>query len=99
VELLGGSSPIYLLRKAAGSAPFEEAPVRRSYQRHWTPVHIDVVVADVEAAAQGATAAGASQEGDIVNAAWGRMALMADPFGNGFCLLEFRGRGYDAIAT
>ena len=25
-------------------------------------------------------------------------ALMADPFGNGFCLLPFTGRGYDEIA-
>jgi len=25
-------------------------------------------------------------------------SLLADPFGNGFCLLEFVGRGYDAIA-
>jgi hypothetical protein len=24
--------------------------------------------------------------------------MLADPFGNGFCLLEFRGRGYDEIA-
>jgi hypothetical protein len=27
-----------------------------------------------------------------------RLALLADPFGNGFCLLQFTGRGYDAIA-
>jgi hypothetical protein len=24
---------------------------------------------------------------------------MADPFGHGFCLIEFRGRGYDEIAA
>jgi hypothetical protein len=24
---------------------------------------------------------------------------MADPFGNGFCLIEFLGRGYDEIAS
>jgi hypothetical protein len=30
--------------------------------------------------------------------AWGRIALLADPFGNGFCLLQFTGRGYDEIA-
>jgi lactoylglutathione lyase len=99
IELLGASSPVYLLHKEAGSSPFREAPVRRVYDRHWTPVHFDVVVADVEAAAKRAAAAGALREGDIVDAAWGRMALMTDPFGNGFCLLEFRGRGYDEIAT
>ncbi len=26
-----------------------------------------------------------------------RLAILADPFGNGFCLLEFRGRGYDEL--
>jgi len=32
-------------------------------------------------------------------ASWPRhIALMADPFGHGFCLIEFRGRGYDEIA-
>ena len=29
--------------------------------------------------------------------AYGRLALLADPFGNGFCLLQFTGRGYDAL--
>jgi len=24
--------------------------------------------------------------------------LLADPFGNGFCLIQFTGRGYDEIA-
>jgi hypothetical protein len=24
--------------------------------------------------------------------------MFSDPFGNGFCLIEFTGRGYDAIA-
>ena len=28
----------------------------------------------------------------------GRIAMFADPFGNGFCLIEFTGRGYDEIA-
>jgi catechol 2,3-dioxygenase-like lactoylglutathione lyase family enzyme len=29
----------------------------------------------------------------------GRLALLADPFGNGFCLLEFTGGGYDEITV
>jgi predicted enzyme related to lactoylglutathione lyase len=28
---------------------------------------------------------------------WGRLALMSDPFGNGFCLLQLQGAGYDAL--
>ena len=30
---------------------------------------------------------------------WGKLALMADPFGHGFCLVQFLNRGYDEIAT
>jgi hypothetical protein len=29
---------------------------------------------------------------------WGRLALMADPFGNGYCFVQFLGGGYDEIA-
>jgi predicted enzyme related to lactoylglutathione lyase len=98
VELLGASSPIYLLRKAAGSAPFVDAPPR-SYARHWSPVHLDFVVDDIDAAVARAVAAGATQESPISEHAYGRLALFADPYGNGFCLLQFTGAGYDAIVT
>jgi len=98
VELLGGPAPIYLLRKASGKRAFPGAEIRRDYARHWTPVHLDWVVADVEAALVRALAAGAKQESDIATHAWGRIVLMADPFGHGFCLLQFLGRGYDEIA-
>jgi predicted enzyme related to lactoylglutathione lyase len=97
VELVGANVPIYLLLKEARSQPFRAAPATRAYSRHWTPVHLDFVVEDVEAAAQQAERAGATREGPITDHAWGRMALMADPFGHGFCLLQFKGRGYDEL--
>jgi hypothetical protein len=30
---------------------------------------------------------------------WGKIAMLADPFGHGVCLIQFVGRGYDEIAT
>jgi predicted enzyme related to lactoylglutathione lyase len=99
VELLGASSAVYLLAREPGSTPFAGAKATRTYDRHWTPVHLDFVVADVEAAAARAEAAGAAREGEIVTHVWGRIAILSDPFGNGFCLLEFQGRGYDEITT
>ena len=99
VEMVGASSPVYLLRKAAGSAAGEAMPQTRDYGRHWTPVHLDFVVDDVEGALLRAEAAGAVREGDVRTARWGRIATLADPFGNGFCLIEFLNRGYDEIAT
>lgn len=99
IELLGAAVPIYLLVQSEGSAPFSGATELRRYRRHWTPVHLDFAVDDLEAAVARAEAAGACKERDISEHAWGRMALMSDPFGHGFCLLQFNERGYDAIAS
>lgn len=97
-ELLGASVPIYLLENVEGSSPFAGARSGRSYVRHWTPVHFDLVVSDLDAAGARAAAHGARSSGAPSEHPWGRMALFSDPFGNGFCLIEFRGRGYDEIA-
>lgn len=99
VELLGAEAPIYLLQKPAGSAPFAGASSERHYRRHWTPVHLDFAVEQLATAVQRAEAAGGTRTSDISEHVWGRMALFSDPFGNGFCLLEFNGQGYDAIAS
>ena len=101
VELLGLGAPMYLLATGAGSAPFPGAGERdaRRFARHWTPVHLDLAVEDLERALARAEAAGARREGEVVRRAWGQMAVLSDPFGNGFCLLQFQGAGYDAIAT
>jgi predicted enzyme related to lactoylglutathione lyase len=97
VELLGADAPIYLLRKDSNSAPFVGARRRRDYERHWTPVHLDFVVGELDEAVARATAAGARLEAAASEHAYGRLALLADPFGHGFCLLEFRGKGYDEL--
>lgn len=97
IELLGAEAPIYLLAKEAGSQG--AANDERDYRRHWMPIHFDVVVDDLEAALARALAAGAQQEGAIREANWGRIVQLADPFGHGWCLLQFLGRGYDEIAT
>ena len=61
-ELVGGSSPIYLLPKPAGSRASAAGNGKRDYRRHWTPVHLDFVVEDIEAAIASAVAVGASVE-------------------------------------
>lgn len=99
VELLGAGSPIWLLLNAVDKPPYEGASARRSYARHWTPVHLDFCVDSLEAAVQRAEHAGAVVERALSEHVWGRMALLSDPFGHGFCLLEFKGRGYDEITT
>lgn len=96
VELSGWPVRLYLLQKPEGS-PGAGADLRR-YERHWTPVHLDVVVDDVETALSRAVAAGARAETEIITAPYGRIVMLADPFGHGVCLIQFTGRGYDEIA-
>jgi predicted enzyme related to lactoylglutathione lyase len=97
-EMLGASSPIYLLVRPAGSPASASTSQRRTYERHWTPVHLDFVVEHIHAAVQKAQSAGAQLEKEVQTRKWGYLARMADPFGNGFCLIQFLGRGYDEIA-
>jgi predicted enzyme related to lactoylglutathione lyase len=97
VEMLGTSAPVYLLAKRTGSTPAPTVDTPRDYARHWTPVHLDFVVDDVEAAVARALAAGAVLERPLTTSAWGRLAVMADPFGHGFCFVQFLGRGYDEL--
>jgi predicted enzyme related to lactoylglutathione lyase len=95
VELLGWEAPVYLLTKNAGTVG-AGSDVRR-YERHWTPLHLDVVVDEVDAAVERAVAAGATLEAPARDAPYGRIAMLADPFGHGFCLLQFSEHGYDAL--
>ena len=96
--MLGSSAPIYLLAKAPNTLAARSSSQRRDYERHWTPVHLDFVVEDIEAAVKKAIAAGAKLEEPITTHKWGKLALMADPFGHGFCFVRFLGKGYDEIA-
>ncbi|WP_229457841.1 VOC family protein [Massilia glaciei] len=98
VELLGGPAPIYVLFKPQGSHAASTTAQTRNYARHWTPMHLDVVVDDIEAAVQTAVTAGAKLEQRPTTQPCGKLALLADPFGHGFCFVEFIGRGYDEIA-
>ena len=86
-ELTGWPSRLYLLEQPAGS--LGAAAERRRYERHWTPVHFDVVVDDLDAALVRAVAAGAVAETPIRAEVYGRIASLADPFGHGFCLIQF----------
>lgn len=95
VELLGWPAPVYLLTKQAGT--LGAGGDRRRYDRHWTPLHLDVVVDDVDAAVTRAVSASAILEAPARDVSYGRIAMLADPFGHGFCLLAFSAEGYDAL--
>lgn len=98
-ELVGASCVIYLLRNAEGSAAVSTLPLLREYARHWTPVHMDFVVDDVEQAAQRALDAGATRESDCVQWRGSRCITLSDPFGHGFCVIEFANDTYEEGAA
>ncbi len=97
-ELNGAQAPIYLLVKTAHTAATPSQESKRSYDRHWTPIHLDFVVPDIGVALAHALEAGAKQESAITEHAYGKLVLLSDPYGHGVCLLQFNARGYDAIA-
>jgi predicted enzyme related to lactoylglutathione lyase len=98
-ELSGAAVPLFLLRKPAGTLIGKGSTEVRNYRRHWTAVHLDFVVAALEPAIERAIGAGARAEGPVQAFQWGRQALMSDPFGNGFCLIQWLGSGYDAVTS
>ena len=90
-ELRGAGVRVDLLERAPGTdATPDDADDEsvRSYDRHWTPVHLDLEVDDVDAAVERAVAAGATLESGPTSFDGETIATCADPFGNGFCLIE-----------
>jgi len=98
-ELLGGSAPIHLSVKSAGTPSSRYGSGARDYGRHWTPVHLDFTVTDVADAVRRAQGAGARLEGEVETFPWGRMANLSDPFGHGLCLIQLVGRGYGEVIS
>jgi predicted enzyme related to lactoylglutathione lyase len=88
--LQAGNIELCLLEKPAGSVPSTHTRDVRRYERHWTPVHLDLRVDDLKVALATALAAGATQEQVFEVAGYPPAAFCSDPFGHGFCLIERR---------
>jgi predicted enzyme related to lactoylglutathione lyase len=78
VELDGANLPIFLLGDRPPIAELGGAQLQRSFARHWTPVHLDFIVADLGAAVARLTGLGATLDREIQRREYGRMANMAD---------------------
>ncbi len=71
-----------------GSHPSAKTAESRRYDRHWTPVHLDFHVDELNGMMARVRNAGGAVEQIFENPAHGSAASCADPFGHGFCLLE-----------
>jgi predicted enzyme related to lactoylglutathione lyase len=98
VELEGANLPIFLLGNRASVAELGDRRQTRNFGRHWTPVHLDFITPDVDATVARLLDLGATLDRPMQVREYGRMANMADPFGNGFDLIEFSGSGYDLVS-
>lgn len=98
-ELVGGSSVIYLLKKNSGSKCASAVVKGRQYSRHWTPVHLDFVVDNIEQAAARVIMAGAARETECIHWRGSKCITFSDPFGNGFCLIAFDNETYSDAST
>lgn len=78
---------IYLQEKETGTKPLTWSDVTRSYDRHWCPIHLDFLCGNVdEIVAKIVESGGLHEWGESGD--WGSIAYCADPFGNGFCLIN-----------
>src|SRR5688572_23464427 len=89
-EMAYGTATLCLLEKPTGTVATPGGD-KRELGRHWTPVHVDFVVDDIGAAVERALAAGAKRESACVEWRGSKCVTFSDPFGHGFCLIEFSG--------
>jgi predicted enzyme related to lactoylglutathione lyase len=87
VVLAVDNADLYLQEKKAGTKPLESSNVVRDYKRHWTPVHLDFLCENVDERVSKILELGGLHEGGE-SGDWGSIAYCADPFGNGFCLIN-----------
>jgi predicted enzyme related to lactoylglutathione lyase len=99
VELAGAQVPIHLLARPEPTFATGGHLLRKDFARHWTPIHLDFAVGDLDAAVERAVAAGATLERTVDERGLWCLAALADPFGHGFDLIELSERGYDVLAT
>ncbi|PCI74070.1 MAG: lactoylglutathione lyase [SAR86 cluster bacterium] len=81
------NSDIYLQEKEPRTKPLVSSSVVRSYERHWTPIHLDFLCDNVDELVTRILELGGSHEGGE-SGDWGSIAYCADPFGNGFCIIN-----------
>ena len=79
-QLRLGEQTFWLMKVAPGP----QGSVLRDYQRHWTPVHLDFHVDNIEEAIERALAAGGKLEGRQRQG----LANFSDPSGNGVDLVQ-----------
>ena len=73
--------------KRAGTKPSPNGTDARRYDRHWTPVHVDLHVHDFDGVLGKVRTEGGLIEMEFRQQGPRPAAFCSDPFGNGFCVI------------
>lgn len=76
--------------KPAGTKSSSVGEATRHYDRHWTPVHLDLHVRDFDAVLEKVRAEGGAVEVEFRDQGPKPVGFCSDPFGNGFCVIGER---------
>jgi len=79
-QLKLGEQTLWIMKIAAGPS----GPISRDYRRHWTPVHLDFHVEDIDKTIERAVVAGGKLEARPKSG----LANLSDPAGNGVDLVQ-----------
>ncbi|MFK7855552.1 MAG: VOC family protein [Granulosicoccus sp.] len=87
VVLSTENAELYLQEREEGSVAVKGSKATRNYERHWTPIHLDFLQENVSDVVAKVLEFGGQHEGGE-QGDWGSIAYCADPFGNGFCVIN-----------
>jgi predicted enzyme related to lactoylglutathione lyase len=80
-----GEQVFWIMKVASGPS----GAISRDYKRHWTPIHLDFHVDEIDAVVKRALAAGGKLDREIQrNPDGGGIANLSDPAGNGIDLVQ-----------
>ncbi|MDB4981694.1 MAG: glyoxalase [Myxococcales bacterium] len=81
------NATVCMHQKSAGTKPSPKGADVRRYERHWTPVHVDLHVHDFDGVLEKVRAGGGTIESEFREQGPRPAAFCSDPFGNGFCVI------------
>ncbi|HLV21586.1 MAG TPA: VOC family protein [Polyangiaceae bacterium] len=87
MAILDANNVTVCMHEKAANTPSSPTGGPRRYERHWTPVHLDLHVADFDAALAKVRAEGGAIESEFRTQGPKPAAFCSDPFGNGFCVI------------
>ena len=74
----------WVMKTAAGP----DGAIARDFRRHWTPLHLDLQVDDLDEAVKRALKAGGMLDREIQRGPKSNLANLSDPSGNGIDLVQ-----------